>query len=367
MIQLAGPTFSPGVVNEISQVLADGQLVQGSRVEEFERESANFLGAKYSVAVMNGTSALELALIALGIGPGNQVAVPAYSFVASASAVVRVGATPVFVDVRSADLTMDPDLASDLIEGGHLDAILPVDEFGFPSDVSHLKHFDGRVVIVEDAACAFGTESNPRIGAYADAWCYSLHPRKVLTSGEGGLICTNNDDLAASLRLYRNHGMVKSEGGIDCVTAATNARMTEIQAILAWDQLQTLGLRLDRRRQIASYYNEELSGSSMVLPEVPAGCLPNWQTFLVRFPSSETRDSAARSLARAQIGSSVGAQCIPAMSWYGKSDPTLNVAAAFPNAWNAWKTGLAIPLHESMSDHEVERVVEALQAVKEIR
>lgn len=367
MIQLAGPTFSPGVIDEISQVLADGQLVHGSRVEEFERESASFLGAEHSVAVMNGTSALELALIALGIGPGNRVAVPAYSFVASASAVIRVGATPVFVDVRSEDLTMDPDLASDLIQRGHLDAILPVDEFGFPSNVSSLKHVDDRVVIVEDAACAFGTESNPKIGAHADVWCYSLHPRKVLTSGEGGLICTNSDDLAARLRLYRNHGMVKSEGGIDCVEAATNARMTEIQAILARDQLQTLGLRLDRRRQIANYYNEELSGSSMVLPEVPEGCLANWQTFLVRFPSSETRDSAANSLAHARIGSSVGAQCIPAMSWYKEKDPATNVATAFPNAWNGWTTGLAIPLHESMSDHEVERVVEALQAVREIR
>lgn len=362
MIRLAQPLFGTDLLKDIDQIISSGQLIQGSRVEEFENKAAEVVGAEYAVAVTNGTLALELALQALGIGLGSRVGVPAYSFVASASAVHRVGATPVFVDVRATDLTMDVDQILPLLDRNELDGVLPVDEFGFPSDVAALRISGNTTLVVEDAACAFGTESSPRIGDLADAWCYSFHPRKVLTAGEGGLICTNNEGVAETLRLYRSHGIRKLHGELDCGLAGTNARMTEIQAVLALDQLRSLGERLTRRRAIAEIYLDQLRSSALRLPSDSPHVNPNWQTFLVRFPSAAARGAAMRRFADAGIEVSVGAQCIPAMTWYRSQEGASNPAESFPNAWDAWMTGLAIPLHEGMSDGNVEHVLSVLLA-----
>ena len=366
MIRLASPTFGPTLSEEIRQVLNSGQLVQGRQVKEFEDCCANHLGVQHAVAVMNGTTALELGLVALGVGPGVRVGVPAYSFVASASAILRVGATPVFLDVRSSDLTVDPDGVLGAWQRQEIDLFVPVDEFGFPADVEFVRDRAPDLKCLEDAACAFGTTATPPIGSRAEAWCYSLHPRKLVTAGEGGLICTDDEELAAKVRLYRDHGLVRSGEKIDCAVAGTNARMTEIQAVIALDQLRSLNERLSRRRGIADIYLDSLKGGIFELPIVPSQVSPNWQTFLLRFPSGEVRDAVANKLTAGEVGSSVAAQCIPAMSWYRDERPDVEPEVAFPEAWRAWQTGLAIPLHEQMTEEDVETVVDSLVEIREI-
>lgn len=363
-VGMGQPVFSPEIADQLARVLESGQLVQDRSVEAFEKQAADYLQVSHAIAVSNGTVALELALAKMGVGYGCRVGVPAYSFVASANAVVRVGATPVFIDVQAEDLTMDPQATRILVEDGALDALLPVDEFGFPSSVNRLREIAPSLPIVEDAACAFGTECEPAIGSCADVSCYSLHPRKVLTSGEGGLICTNNDELASEFRLIRNHGMVKSTQGIDSIEIGTNARMTEIQAVLALDQLKTLPSRLERRREIAGMYFRDLQETNLLLPQSPDNIRLNWQTFLVRFPNSATRNRATVALATHGVASSIAAQCIPAMTAYVKPDNDAHVAAVYPNAWNAWTTGLGIPCHEGMSNENVAKIVTVLKDIE---
>jgi dTDP-4-amino-4,6-dideoxygalactose transaminase len=276
-----------------------------------------------------------------------------------------VGAEPVFVDVREGDLTIDASRVAEAVDRQGVDVIMPVHEFGFPAQIDQIAMHSSLagIPILEDAACALGTDSVPIIGTFGTLWCYSLHPRKVLTSGEGGLICTNDDSLAARLRLLRNHGLSWSDRGLDCVLPGTNARMTELQAVLALAQTQRLAAVVQRRREIAHRYSERLSVLSITLPPVDMIDSLNWQTYLVRFSSNEAREFAAERLRMAGIESSVGAQCIPAMSWYrariGASEPS----EAFPVSWNAWSRGLALPLHEGMSDDDVDRVIGVLQRV----
>jgi len=361
MIRLAQPSFPPAAAKRIAEILQSGQLVQGEMVLELEKRICSALEMRHTVAVANGTTALEIALRAAGLGRGDRVGVPAYSFVASANAVLQIGAEPVFFDVLANDLTLDCNRVSEALEQGTLDAVLPVDEFGFPSNIDSLRKSWPQTIIVEDAACAFGTRATPRIGSQSSLTCFSLHPRKVLTSGEGGLICTDSDDLAQISRLLRNHGVVRTRGEIDCVLPGTNSRMTEIQAVLALSQLDALPTGLARRRRIASYYSENLNFEGLRLQSPTSDTLPNWQTFLIRFRGSEERNLAAETLMGAGIESSVGAQCIPALTWYRNRSNAPDPAINFPNAFDAWSTGLAIPLHENMTDLDVECVVETLK------
>ena len=217
MIRLTKPSFSPDVGERIAEILHSGHLVQGEMVAQLENRISSEIGLRHTVAVANGTTALEISLKAAGLGHGGRVGVPAYSFVASANAVLQIGAEPVFFDVLEHDLTLDCDQVAEALGEGVLEAVLPVDEFGFPSDIEKLRRASPQTIIVEDAACAFGTSATPRIGSLSSSTCFSLHPRKVLTSGEGGLICTDNYELDRTSRLLRNHGVVRTDGETDCV------------------------------------------------------------------------------------------------------------------------------------------------------
>jgi perosamine synthetase len=366
VIRLVEPRFPESVVDGIRMVLASGQLVQGTNVAELERQIALRLDIDHVVAVSSGTVALELALREHEIGPGARVLVPAYSFVATANAVVSIGATPVFADVNEETLTLDPRAASCVIRDAAVDALLPVHEFGHPADIASLRSIPefADLPIIEDAACALGTDDG-EIGRQGNVSCFSLHPRKVLTAGEGGLVASSNRDIADRIRLVRNHGLVVSDGQLDCVYPGTNARMTEMQAVLALGHLEGLDKSIARRREIASVYLTALADLDSIQPPSASSGNLNWQTFIIRFRSTTARDRAAHQLRRAEIESSVGAQCIPAMAWYRENRISLeSVAEEFPNAWRAWTTGLAIPLHEHMSDFDVNHVLETLTRIE---
>jgi perosamine synthetase len=293
-VPFAKPWFGGGETEAVGEVLASGWLTQGPRVEEFERAFAARVGAPEAVATTNCTTALQLSLYVSGVGPGDEVIVPSLSFIATANAVWQCGATPVFADVDPATCNLDPAAAERAITR-RTKAIMPVHQVGLPADmdVFALLADRHRLAIVEDAACAIGAEHRGRpIGSLGNLTCFSLHPRKVITCGEGGMIAVSDPLVAERLRRLRQHAMDKSaldRHAADRVVTehyperGWNARMTDLQAAVGLKQLEVLELILAERRRLAERYNELLGGMPTVeTPVDPSYARRTWQSYPVR-------------------------------------------------------------------------------------
>jgi dTDP-4-amino-4,6-dideoxygalactose transaminase len=256
MIPVARPEIGQGEIQAVAEVLESGQLVQGARVMEFEAKVAAYLGTKHAVAVSSGTAALHLALLGLGIGPGDEVLVPDFTFPACANAVELTGAAPVLIDIDLATFNLDvASIRSALTP--RTKALMPIHMFGQPADMDPVLAIarEKGLLVVEDAACALGSEyRGRRCGGLADVGCISFHPRKVITTGEGGMLATNNLALAERLRVLRNHGQVLSEGRIRFEQVGFNYRMTEFQGALGVVQMDRLESFIERRIALASLY-----------------------------------------------------------------------------------------------------------------
>src|SRR5688572_498401 len=223
-IPLASPDINDEDIGEVVRVLKSGMLVQGPEVENLEKRIAEFIGVKHCIAASNGTATLHLSLIAMGIGPGDEVIVPAFSYIATANVVELVGATSVFVDI---------DIETFNIKTGDIEraitsrtkAIIVVHEFGLSADISRIKSIADKkgIPVIEDAACALGaTQHDKQVGSFGQVGSFSLHPRKAISSGEGGLITTDDDELAEKLKILRNHGIKMLNGKMDFVAAGFN-------------------------------------------------------------------------------------------------------------------------------------------------
>jgi dTDP-4-amino-4,6-dideoxygalactose transaminase len=282
----------------VARVLASGWIMMGPEVAAFEAEAAAFLGAPHAVAVANGTVALELSLRALGVGPGDEVVTVSHSFIATASAVVAVGARPVFVDVEEDTLGMDPRRLAAAI-GPRTRAVLCAHQVGIPCDIDGILAAAGGLPVVEDAACAIGSaRGGVRIGRpHGVVACFSFHPRKVVTTGEGGLVTTADAGLARRLRLLRAHALEDGR----YLEPATNARLTDLQAALGRPQLARLERSLDERRRIAERYHAALAASAVLAPPaLRPGARANWQSYPARVRHGTAADVVA-ALARAGV------------------------------------------------------------------
>jgi perosamine synthetase len=241
-LPLAKPDIREEDIALVNEVLRSGMLVQGVYVEKLEEAFALFHNVKHAIAVSNGTATLHLALHVLGIGPGDEVIVPAFSYVATANVVELVGATCVFADIEERTFNIDVRRIEEKITP-RTKAIIPVHEFGLACDIEAVcalaaKH---NLHVIEDAACALGAAQNGKpVGSFGIMGSFSLHPRKSITSGEGGLLLTNDDHIAARLRQLRNHGIRMENAQMNFVDAGFNYRMTDFQAALAWSQFQRL-------------------------------------------------------------------------------------------------------------------------------
>lgn len=335
-------------------------LVQGAYVTKLEDAFAAYIGVKHAVAVSNGTASLHLALKALNIGPGDEVIVPALSYPATANVVELVGAKCVFVDVEERTFNIDISKIEAAITP-NTRAIIPVHEFGLCCDIQALisiaeKH---RLFVIEDAACALGAMQNGRFaGSYGTMGSFSLHPRKSITSGEGGVITTNNDSIAQKLRQLRNHGIEMVDGKMSFVDAGFNYRMTDFQAALAWSQFQRLDNILQKKQQLAAIYFAEVTNHKLLLPQVPADRNHTWQTFHLLVQGAD-RDNSIRLLKERNIGANYGAQCIPAQHYY-QNKYKLDSESLFPNAYKAFSNGLAIPLYERLEKDDVSYIAETI-------
>ena len=358
---LARPSIGDDEVEAAVRVLRSGALVQGAEVGRLEAAFRTLTGSAEAVAVANGTVAIELALRALGVGPGDEVIVPAFSFMATANAVESRGATPVFVDIRRDTFNIDPALVEAAVTP-RTRVLIPVHEFGLCCDIGALTAIGARhnFALVEDAACAIGSLVRGRhAGSFGLMGTFSLHPRKIVTCGEGGVVVTQDPALGEKLRCLRNHGIAPGSVPSSFVEAGTNARLTDIQAALTLPQLARLRESIALRSELASRYLAKIRHPGILLPVIPEGVSPNWQTFHLLLAPNLDRDRAISRLASVGIGSNFGAECMPAQPYY-KNKYGLDAARRFPNAWNAWPQGLAIPMYEGLTPADVSIIARAI-------
>jgi perosamine synthetase len=349
-IPLASPDIQPEDIKALTDVLVTGMLVQGVNVAALEKTTATYLKQEHLVAVSNGTATLHLSLIALGVGPGDEVIVPAFSYIATANVVELVGAKPVFVDIDPATFNIDVSKIEAAITK-KTKAIIPVHEFGLACDITALMRLArvNRLFVIEDAACALGAKQGEQfVGTFGDTGSFSLHPRKAISSGEGGLLVVKDNQLAHQIRVLRNHGIDVIDGVMEFVIPGFNYRMTDFQAALVNNQFKRLQHILDFKQQLATVYFNEIKNPNVQLPVVPKDRNHTWQTFHVVLDKSIDRNQAIEFLKSRNIGTNYGAQCMPAQKYF-QGKYKLDCAKLYPNALLAYKQGLAIPIYEKLT------------------
>lgn len=364
MLRLSLPHIDEAAIAAVAEVLRSGQLLQGAQAAAFEGELQDWLGVRHAVLVSSGTAALHLALLVLGIGPGDAVLVPDFTFPATGNVVKLVGARPVLVDVEPGSYNVAPAALEAAVaawrEPERLRAMMPVHEFGCPAAIEAMQALAARhgLAVVEDAACAIGarTASGRFAGTLGEIGCFSLHPRKTLTTGEGGVLVTASDALAQRLRRLRNHGMERGEAGLVFHEAGYNLRLTDVQAALGRAQLPKLAGWIDARRALAARYRETLAPlaarGAITLPTDAPG--HSWQTFMVVLADGVERAPLLRRLATAGIEANLGAQCLSALPSFA------DVAQPAPVARRLYAQGLALPFCERYGADEVAHVTAAL-------
>ncbi len=363
-IPLMIPDIQQQDIDAVNEVLRSGMLIQGKKVEALEEQIAAYLGVKHAIAVSNGTATLHLALVVLGIGPGDEVIVPALSYIATANVVELVGATPVFVDIETQTFNINAELIEQKITP-KTKAIIPVHEFGQACNLETILSLSQKykLAVIEDAACALGAKSGDSFaGTQGVLGSFSFHPRKAITSGEGGLLVTNNDEIAKKLRVLRNHGIEYQNGKMDFVSAGFNYRMTDIQAALVLSQFQRFDQILSYKQKLAAIYFEELQETDFILPTVPKNHFHTWQSFHILVPENNDRDKLIDKLKQRGIGVNLGAQCIPNETFYQKKYQ-LNCAELVPNALKANQKGLVLPLYERLNDSDLKHICAILKEV----
>ena len=349
-IRLARPDVGEAEIAAVAEVIASGQLTMGPKVGEFERMLAAAVGTADAVAVSSATAALHLALVALGVGPGDEVIVPAYTFPATANVVELCGARTVFADVDPSTFLVDIDAVAAAVTE-RTKAVMVVHLFGRPVDWDRLRAaVPAHVHLVEDAAGALGAAYRDRkCGALGIAGCLSFHPRKIVTTGEGGAVTTDDPAIAKAVREGRYFGMVMGEQ-VDLHTPGTNYKLADVLCALGIPQLARLEELLQARERVAGWYAERLP-DGVDIPRADEGDRHGWQAYVIGI---EDRDEARAALARDAIESQIGTYAVHRLSAYaGRGE--------FPGADRAFERALALPFATTTTEAEVERVCAALR------
>ena len=364
MIRLAQPPIDEGDLAAVASVLQSGWLVQGPEVQAFEAETARLAGAECGIAVSNGTAALHLALLAMGIGPGDEVAVASYSWPATANAIVLCGATPVFVDIEPGSFGMDAGRLRDLLrERPGIKAVLPVHAFGGCCDMPAIRAAAGahRIPILEDAACALGARLAGRLaGSWGKAACFSFHARKVVTTGEGGVVVTDDAALADRLRALRNHGLDPKSAGPDFIMAGFNCRMTEFQGALGRRQLTKLPDLITAHRRAARWYDELLASLPVERPTAIEPDAHVFQAYVVLLPRA-VAPRRARIITRLRtlgVEATIGTHHIPLITFYRQQGG--HRPGDFPATDDLAARALALPIHHALTREDAALVADAL-------
>jgi perosamine synthetase len=369
MIDLAKPSLDAEEEEAVHRVLRSGWLVQGPEVEAFEKDLARLHQVSHAIAVSSGTAALHVAALVLGIGPGQALFVPSFAWPSAPNTAARTGARVVFVDVLPGTYNLDPaDLRRRLQEchrqkWGAPRLIVPVHQFGLAAEMDEVMAIASEfsTEVLEDAACALGaTYRGSPVGRKGRLGVLSFHPRKAVTTGEGGAILTDDTDLAERCRQWRNHGQVLRDGKRDFVVSGLNYRLTDLQAAIGRVQLRKLPAILQRRRDLAARYRAGLDG-------IPGFALPQhaaehtWQTYMAVVPQGRSRDRIQQELASRGIGAAPGSVAGHCLQVYkdtlGYREDNLPVSRLLQ------ERGLALPLHARMTDEEADTVVRETRQV----
>lgn len=372
MIRLTRPSIDEADLAAVRDVIASGQLVQGPRVAEFERLVGGYVGARHAIAVTNCTSALQMALIALDVGPGDIVVVPPYSWPATANVVELCGARPVFADIDPGTFNMRPDALEEVLaeifrssdSAKRVKAIIPVHTFGQIADMPELMAIADRcgIPVVEDAACALGASlDGKQAGSWGKIGCFSFHPRKAITTGEGGVIVTDDDSIARRLRALRNHGQDADSLTPDFILPGFNNRMTEFQAAFGATQMAKLDRVIAARRACAARYDQILDPALKRCGARSADERHVFQSYVVLLPREHAKARAEYIAAcrRAGVEAQIGTWHIPLIRYYRERYGYR--PGAFPVCDDIAERTVTLPLFEGMTDQELEMVAHQVQ------
>lgn len=353
MIPAARPEIGDDERAAVDRVLQSGMLAQGPEVAAFEQEFSAIVDGRHSIAVNSGTSALHMAFLAAGVGPGDEVIVPSFSFAATANSVALTGATPVFVDIETDYFAIDPAAVEAAITP-RTKAIMPVHLYGHPADLVALTAIAERhgLLLFEDAAQAHAASVNGvPVGAWGIASSFSFYPTKNMTSGEGGMITTPSEEVDRQARMLRNQGM---ERRYENEVVGFNTRMTDIHAAIGRVQLTKLAGWTARRQQNAAFLNENLNG--VVIPPTAPGAVHVYHQYTIRVVDHD-RDAFAEELGKRGVGSGV---------YYPTPIhrlPSFKLSLDLPATEQATREVLSLPIYPSLSEEELETIVEAVNSV----
>jgi perosamine synthetase len=363
-IPLSSPDVTEAEVEAVAATLRSPQLSLGPRLIEFEAAFPKLTGVEHAVAVSSGTAGLHLAMLALGIGAGDEVIVPSFTFIAAANAIRYVGATPVFADIDCVTLNLSPAAVERAISP-RTRAIVAVHTFGVPADMRALVAITQRhkLALIEDACEALGAtiDSQP-IGSFGDVAVFAFYPNKQITTGEGGMIVTRDPALAAHMRSLRNQGRASTDGWLQHTELGYNYRLSEMACTLGIGQMRRLPAILDRREEVARAYRQQLSAESrLTLPidEIP-GCRISWFVYVVRLAdnfAATHRDQVIRELEQAGIGCARYFAPIHLQPAYAD----VPIAANLRTTESIASRTIALPFFNRINDSQIMIVCEALK------
>jgi dTDP-4-amino-4,6-dideoxygalactose transaminase len=361
-LRLAEPVFGEGAVAALKEVLASGRLTQGPNVARFERLIAAYCGAAHGVATTSATTALELSLMALGIGPGDEVLVPDFTYPATANAALRLGASVRLVDVEPGSWCVDPEALA-AAAGPATAALVSVDVFGLPADYEAIEPLAAKLglPLVCDAACSLGgAQGDRRCGVFGAASCFSFHPRKSLTTGEGGMVTTEDQALAERMRLLRNHGGEADGWKARFVEAGANFRMSELQAALGALQVEGFEAVVESRRRFAAELSAGLSALDGITPQLePEGRRHPYQSYVAILDDDRDRDGLVEFLRGQGVESTLGTYALHAEPAFMRACGT--EPGNLPNSWRACRQTIALPAHQRLELTDAERIVAAVR------
>lgn len=361
MLRLSYPEFKDNLINNIRVVLSKGMLSQGKNVRHLEEMFSKYLGVRYAVAVSSGTAALHLALLSLRLKPSDEIIVPSFCFPAVANVVEICGAKAVFCDTNPLSFNMDSGQLKRKINR-KTKAVIAVHLFGNPADMQNISNICRKrnIAIIEDAACALGASINGRkCGTIGKIGCFSFHPRKIITTAEGGMMVTNDKYIYKQAELLRNHGLDSHK---NLYFPGFNYRMNEIEALMGIEQMSTLESKIKKRQFLANEYNLAFSDfKGIISVQKPQHCAKHaYQSFVVFLDSKIPRDKLITYLAGHSIESGFGTYAIHCLDYYAKKYK-LSVKD-FPNSYLLFKQSLSLPLHCKMRRQDVKAVADKIKS-----
>lgn len=386
-VPIARADLTPDEIASVLEPLNSGWLVQGPQVAQFEEKWSEFTGVEHSIAVTSCTAALELSLAGLGVGPGDDVIVPAFTWISTANVVEHLGARVVFADIDLDSFNIDPALAANAV-GSQTAAIMPVHLFGHGANMAAVMSLAQRhsLYVVEDAACGFGAFiDGAHTGGFGNTGCFSFHPRKAITTGEGGMVTTNDAQLAEKIKRLRDHGAAMNDlqrhlGAkpyllADFPEAGYNHRMTDIQAALGSAQMDRANDIVNERRRLANRYHEAFASLDWLkTPQTPEGYDHGYQSFPCLFEPADAKDAAERSdaariekigerrniwmehLQEAGISTRPATHAVHMLTFYREKYGLSSID--FPNAFAANECSISLPLFHGMTQAEQDYVID---------